>query len=594
MLSQGGARKRRRLATNTDTRDNGTPEVPTKVNNIGGGDQHNNFGDGHQNNNTGLGTQYNAHSMSFGIDPIAYATPVSIPAFLALFTFIFLFNKENDKFLTDLRITDPRDDKVRIQRTKGDLLVDSYRWILDHEGFIRWRAEKRLLWIKGGPGKGKTMLLCGMIDELLALGYKSTFFFFCQATDARLNSATSVLRGLLYVILDNNPPLLDLLRDKYDKAGAGIFKDVNSWNVLSRMLVAALNHESMRHVVLVIDALDECISDLDHLISFIIDLPPHVKVIASSLPELRIDRGLAAALEDTKIYLSLELNENVITAAVNCYINHKVDKLAILKDVDHETKAEVREYLATKANNTFLWVSLVYEQLADNRVAKRHIKRKLYDFPQGLNSLYRRILDKILDSLDAEECRQILATMSIVSRPLHLAELALLLDHIEFLSELVEECSSLLTIRGEVVYFIHQSAKDFLLGQASEILPLGIGHGHNLVLSKLLGTMSDTLRRNIYNVDEHGTPVDEILVPTPDPLASAEYACVYWADHFKTDSAGESQFEEVYAFICQHFLHWLEALSLLQGLNEGILSVFKIHQIIEVSSGNSFIVLGPD
>ncbi|KAH7160544.1 hypothetical protein B0J13DRAFT_494208, partial [Dactylonectria estremocensis] len=70
--------------------------------------------------------------------------------------------------LKDLRETDPRDDKTRIQETKGGLLRDSYRWILDHGDFQQWRddSQGRLLWIKGDPGKGKTMLLCGIIDEL--------------------------------------------------------------------------------------------------------------------------------------------------------------------------------------------------------------------------------------------------------------------------------------------------------------------------------------------------------------------------------------------------------------------------------------------
>ncbi|KAF5527654.1 Vegetative incompatibility protein HET-E-1 [Colletotrichum aenigma] len=383
MPSQGGTRKRRRLTMNSEAHDNRTTQVQTDVNNIGAGAQHNNVGAGNQNNNTGLGTQYNANSMNF-------------------------VNNEKDNFLADLGVTDPRDDKMRIERTKGNLLKDSYRWILEHDDFCRWRAEKRLLWVKGSPGKGKTMLLCGIIDELIVMGHQSTFFFFCQATDARLNTATLVLRGLLYHILDQNPVLLKLLRGKYDNAGAGkrLFEDVNSWDVLCRMMLSAVSHSTLHDVVLVIDALDECTSGLDHLISFIIDLPAHVKVIASSRHELRMDRALAAALQDTKFYLSLELNEDIIAAAVNCYISHKVDKLASLKDLEHETKAEIREYLASKANNTFLWVSLVYEQLADNRVAERHIKKKLYEFPQGLDSLYRRILDTILDSLDAQECRQ--------------------------------------------------------------------------------------------------------------------------------------------------------------------------------------------
>ena len=72
--------------------------------------------------------------------------------------------------LKDLRTTDPREDKKRIQDSKGGLLQYSYRWIFKHIDYRKWRdnEEGRVLWIKGDPGKGKTMLLCGIIDEMSA------------------------------------------------------------------------------------------------------------------------------------------------------------------------------------------------------------------------------------------------------------------------------------------------------------------------------------------------------------------------------------------------------------------------------------------
>ena len=41
-------------------------------------------------------------------------------------------NQTEDRCLEHLRPTDPRDDKTRIERTKGGLLEDSYKWILGH------------------------------------------------------------------------------------------------------------------------------------------------------------------------------------------------------------------------------------------------------------------------------------------------------------------------------------------------------------------------------------------------------------------------------------------------------------------------------
>ena len=97
----------------------------------------------------------------------------------------------NRQCLCDLRSTDPRDDKTRIEESKDDLLEDSYKWILDNPTFTNWRdnVDTQLLWIKGDPGKGKTMLMIGLTRDLskqlastAALGTLS--FFFCQGTDS--------------------------------------------------------------------------------------------------------------------------------------------------------------------------------------------------------------------------------------------------------------------------------------------------------------------------------------------------------------------------------------------------------------------------
>ncbi len=148
-------------------------------------------------------------------------------------------------FLKDLQTTDPRLDKKRIEETKGGLLADAYRWVLENEEFKRWRrgGDGQLLWVKGDPGKGKTMLLCGIIDELSAstrLADPNTTtllsYFFCQATDSRINNASAVLRGLIYMLVQQRPTLISYARERYDQAGKQLFEGVNAWTALTEIL----------------------------------------------------------------------------------------------------------------------------------------------------------------------------------------------------------------------------------------------------------------------------------------------------------------------------------------------------------------------
>jgi hypothetical protein len=46
-----------------------------------------------------------------------------------------LHYSENQKCVEDLRLTDPRDDKKRIEDTKGGLLEGSYNWIFENSDF---------------------------------------------------------------------------------------------------------------------------------------------------------------------------------------------------------------------------------------------------------------------------------------------------------------------------------------------------------------------------------------------------------------------------------------------------------------------------
>src|SRR6202046_624074 len=150
---------------------------------------------------------------------------------------------KDNSCLADFLLTNPRSEKTRIERDKGGLLTDSFRWILNNSEFQRWREDNhsQLLWIKGDAGKGKTMLMIGIIDELqqqVARSGKSSVtealsYFLCQGTDLRLNTATAILRGIIFLLASEQPFLISHLRKPYDHAGQKLFEDSNAFCNLS-------------------------------------------------------------------------------------------------------------------------------------------------------------------------------------------------------------------------------------------------------------------------------------------------------------------------------------------------------------------------
>jgi hypothetical protein len=504
------------------------------------------------------------------------------------------------KCIKDLRLSDPRDDKKRIEDTKGGLLQDLYNWILENSDFRQWRNEQqsRLLWIKGDPGKGKTMLLCGVINELEKPKAKSVLlsYFFCQATDSRINYATAVLRGLIYLLVDQQPSLISHIRTKYDQAGKTLFEDANAWVVLSEIFINILQDSSLDYVYLIVDALDECVADLPKLLEFIVQtssISHHIKWIVSSRNWPNIEKALDTATQ--KLRLCLELNEKSISAAVATFIQLKVNWLATRNKYSNDTREAIQQHLTLNANGTFLWVALICQELSN--IPRWEALQQLTEFPPGLDALYQRMLNQIIDSKYAELCKSILAVVSTVYRPVTLDELVALVDmpdevagDYEALSEIIGLCGSFLTLRGRTTSFVHQSAKDFLHGQAlGKVFPSGKEKVNYTIFSRSLEVMSRTLRRDVYNLRAPGISMDQVKQPDPDPLAAARYSCFYWVDHLLDSNTGGNSNDElkdsgsVHKFLYQSFLYWFEALSLMRSLANGIVMIRKLADWVQVS-----------
>lgn len=538
----------------------------------------------------------------------------------------------SNRCLRDLRVTDPREDRARIEGDKDKLLRDCYAWVLEDASFQQWRTQdaSRLLWIKGDPGKGKTMLTMGVIAELsrgarrdkakpsprtvskmlakMRLKVKQDVrsatkqpllaYFFCQSTRPELNNAVSVLRGLVYLLIVQKEELMRHVQKRYESVGRLLFEGPNAVYALREILSDMLNDPAVPPTCLLVDALDECTSGLSELLHIITDasLGRHGKVkwlvTSRNLPE--VERYLQP--DSLGVKVSLEVKASHVSRAVAAFVEYKVQHLAVVQKYDTSLQAEVQQQLRNKAEGTFLWVSLVCKELEG--VPLYRTREVLQALPPGLDPLYERMMAhiKAQDVRTAGYCKATLRSITLAFRPLQLGELAVAAGlprdqfrDVQAVADLVSRCGSFLTVREGVVSFIHLSARDyFTIGNGQQVFSGRAAEEQGQLAECLLDAMDSMLQRDMCGLQKPGARVQEAKGQVQQScLARIAYACEYWVEHLQASGRFCSSIlvdgDKVHGFFRKHLLHWLEAMSLLQKMPEAILALQKLEAILSVS-----------
>ncbi|RJE17206.1 hypothetical protein PHISCL_10457, partial [Aspergillus sclerotialis] len=93
--------------------------------------------------------------------------------------------------------------------------------------------------------------------------------------------------------------------------------------------------------------------------------------------------------------------------------------------------------------------------------------------------------------------------------------------------------------------------------------------------------MRSCLRRDICNLASpgtHRTDIDSQHIRQCLP-PELQYSCRYWIHHLEQSQTLSSEIKEVRLFLQKHFLHWVEAMSLLGLVSEvvGMLDLLHTH-----------------
>ncbi|RDW63663.1 hypothetical protein BP6252_11208 [Coleophoma cylindrospora] len=306
--------------------------------------------------------------------------------------------------LTALFLTYPRDDREKLIHMKGTRVEGTCEWIKTHQLYDSWtHSQSQLLWISGGPGKGKTMLSIFLAEELerTTKGSQDMLFiqYFCDNKDEKRNTAVAIIRGIIFQLLQLQPKLIRYILPYFQIQKESLFTS-SSFDTLWRIFENMLHDSDLGTIYCVLDGLDEydtasiemllkklrafflmnsCGSSPPYLNLIVVsrDLPDFIPDLLSSFPRILLD-------SDTEFEVHNDIRH---------FIKVKVDELSILRQYPVPLQKRVNQVLQDSAQGTFLRVGIVAKELRKYRVTE--VEKALDCFPPGLDELYARILLQI-------------------------------------------------------------------------------------------------------------------------------------------------------------------------------------------------------
>jgi len=438
--------------------------------------------------------------------------------------------------LDALLLTRPEVDRKSLIALKGRRVDGTCEWLIQHPHYQEWLTDANhpLLWISGGPGKGKTMLAIYVTEALQPVvdaADNVLLYYFCSNRDKNRNTAVTIMRGILHQWIDLHPHLAKDIKSSFEGTETTKYT-ISSFVSLWRVFLTLLEQSTCSQVVCVLDGLDECEKEslrqlLDAVGNYLSKSRekegPRLKLIILSRPRpavLEIKLGQYQRIQ-------LDASDTEISDDVERYIFAKVAELASEQNLSAEMVVQVQKTLLAGADGTFLWVGFVANELQGRSWSK--IDEVLLHVPKGLGGIYQRLLQQIDDK---EALVPILQWVVLAARPLTLAELTVAagikaagtLPATQVTKNRLRLGGLLVKVEGDVVNLVHESAKEFFQSDQVNIKGINMFHMGQDTHRTLMQTCLSHVERGYENPGK----IHEMT--SHDPFLS--YASQYWPLHF--------------------------------------------------------------
>ena len=497
-------------------------------------------------------------------------------------------------------------------------------------GWAEANDERRIFWLSGLAGTGKSTIARTVARESYEKGDLGASFFFSRGGGDLAHAGkffTTIALQLAKKIPFVKTQICDALEKDGDIGGISLR---DQWRRLIFTPLSKLDssaHQS--RLLIVIDALDECEgeSDIRVLLQLLADTKEittlGLRIFITSRPETPLRLGFRQMPIILHHDLVLDdISRKIVDRDILTFLKQQFGEIRdIFEEVSPDWPSEERlSLLVAKAEGLFIYAATVCRFLKGNDqwppedllsifiplCAEGQSKMDERSTPHQspfseLDEIYGQILDQSLKRIGnpkdraviAGGLRRIVSTIAALLEPLSTISLSLLLGiqhtavqrglrHLRSVFNVPDD-------QGSPIRMLHPSFRDFLFDNQRCTDPhifVAENEAHKHLAESCIRLLSKTLMQDICDVKWPGTAASDVERSTVQRCLPAEvqYASTYWAQHVLSSGIELCEGDWIHQFLKEHFLHWLEALSWIGKISEGIHALSHLESQISVGS----------
>ncbi|KAL2131417.1 hypothetical protein VTI74DRAFT_5128 [Chaetomium olivicolor] len=438
--------------------------------------------------------------------------------------------------------------------------------VLSHPTFLEWAAsDSGIFVLEGIPGSGKSVLSKSLLSELPRWSDTSVCGFFFKDNGKGQNAATTALCRVLDELFRGQPHLVDKVSARIDHL---LPEEVRcNFDLLWSALDEATRDLEPGSVTVVLDGFDECepesASKLCKRLSEYLAAPsPRLKFFLTTRPVV----STLQLIDSPKVSV-LKLEEDPhclkhISKDIENVVFARFDGFALKCIQDTALRQELLELIRPKEDRTYLYVKLLFDYLELRmRDGVPRVPRGWIDIfrtlPSTVKEAYLGFLHRVRES-QRDDVRRLFQIVIAAARPLTLREVNIALNILDlpkgskhglglqhescFRSWILDACKYFLDVYNGRVYFIHQTAKDFLLadpGENGHRKPDWVGDFtlqacHATLAESCVLYLSLPLRTQPrFKAIDTPREAEEYHLWHTDELSFASYAHLFWYTHLR-------------------------------------------------------------